>query len=635
MTLPTVLVEVAFATAPDDPLPVWVDVTQWTRVEGISLTRGRLDEFSEIQPSHCSLTLINSDGRFTAGNVDSPYYPNVKKGRRLRVSVTWDSVVYRRLTGYVDEWPVTWADASATVADAPISATSRLSRLGRGVELRSIVEEEYLLDEPVAYYPLGEPEGATQAGNVSTTSQPVMTVGQTGSGGTLTFGTATGPGTDGLSAPTFTRVDANNGKYLTATPNGLDNTADTAMLMEAFFNTSTAARVSVCSLTTPAGTSGETIELYVEPGGQLVGRHRANGATDTGGFEIFAGADVNDGATHHAALKLTVSGGAVTGELFRDGVSIATSSAETDITLFSATNFSVGGGSGLVPFNGTISHAAVYRGSTEVSDARVDSHYDAGATGFSGERSDQRIARLAGYAGVPSGEVSTETGLSTSMAAQVTNDRTAIELMREVENTEGGLLFDARDGVLTFHARSHRYNTASTLTLSGDVGELVPPLEPRLDDQGLVNDMTATREGGVSARAVDPDSITDYGLYRTSVQLFTTSDNEVQDAANWKIFTASVPQVRIPVAVADLELASSAQKTALLTLEIGDRITLSGLPSQAPAASMDFFIEGYTEQITAVSHRIAFNLSPASLSGVWQLDSSTYSVLGSTTRLGY
>jgi hypothetical protein len=50
---------------------------------------------------------------------------------------------------------------------------------------------------------------------------------------------------------------------------------------------------------------------------------------------------------------------------------------------------------------------------------------------------------------------------------------------------------------------------------------------------------------------------------------------------------------------------------------------------------MDFFIEGYTEDITPETYRIKFNLSPASLSGVWQLDSPVYSVLGSTTRLGY
>jgi hypothetical protein len=50
---------------------------------------------------------------------------------------------------------------------------------------------------------------------------------------------------------------------------------------------------------------------------------------------------------------------------------------------------------------------------------------------------------------------------------------------------------------------------------------------------------------------------------------------------------------------------------------------------------MPFFIEGVSEQITPEVHRIGFNLSPASLAGVWQLDSGSYSQLGSTTRLAY
>jgi hypothetical protein len=284
---------------------------------------------------------------------------------------------------------------------------------------------------------------------------------------------------------------------------------------------------------------------------------------------------------------------------------------------------------------GVLAHMAVTAGTTQLPTDRIEAHADSGLNGFSGEGSNSRIVRLAGYAGVPVGDTDAETGLSTSLANQVTNGQTALALMSEVVETEGGLLFDAGPGTLTFHARSHRYNAASTLTLSGAAGELRANLEPKLDDQGLVNDMTASREGGVSVRAVDDASIDDYGLYRESVTLLTTSDSEVQDAANWKVFTGSTPEVRIPVAETDLTRASASQKTALLAREIGDRITLASLPSQAPAASMDFFIEGYTETITAEQYRISFNLSPAALSGVWQLDSSTYSLLGTTTRLAY
>ena len=629
MTLPTTTVEIAFATTPNDPSPVWVDITQWWRVSPpISITRGRQDERSEVQPSKCSLTLDNSDGRFTPGNVDSPYYPNVKKGRKVRVSETWNGVTYRRLTGFVDEWPVAWADASLTVAAAPISASSRMARLGRGAELRSIVEEEYLLDGPTAYYTMGDSEGSTMAGNGSDTQQPAMSAIQVGTGGSITFGTATGPGTDGLTAASFTRVDGNNGKYLRSIhASDIVRGTDTSMLMECFFATSTA-DVSLIWLQSDTGTPAvRSSTLAVSATGKLQATGAASGSVT---FVIASAASVNDGATHHAALRETTDGTTITTTLFLDGVSVASSA---NVIGWAGRDVLVAGGIAPV-YNGTLAHVAVYSGTTEITAARILNHANSGLTGFSGESSGNRVHRLAIYAGVPDAEIDFETGLSTSITNQLTSGKTAVALMSDVVATEGGVLFDAGDGTLTFHGRSHRYNAASALTLSGAGGEILN-IQPRLDDQGLTNDMTANREGGVTVRAVDQASIDDYGLYRDSITLLTTSDGEVQDAANWKVFTASTPQVKVPVAQIELGQASSAQKTAILALEIGDRVTLANLPSQAPAESMDFFVEGWTEQISDALYRIAFNLSPAELSGVWQLDSSTYSQLGVTTRLGY
>jgi hypothetical protein len=615
-------VEIAFTTGPNDPSPVWVDVTQWLRANpGVSVTRGRQDQFSDVQPSKCTLTLDNTDGRFTPGNTASPYYPNVKKGRRIRVTATHATVAYRRFAGYVDEWPVTWADASATVAFTSISASSRQARLGRGTELRSIIEEEYLLDAPDAYYTMGEPEASVAAGNGSSVVQPPMTF--AGSGASPVFGVATGPGTDNLTAVSFS-----GGKNLDVTfPASLVASTDTTFAYEMFFLTSSASFQNMGRLWS---NTGDSVQFTISASGKL----GANGFNNTGPiyFDLVSGATVSNGATHHALVRCTISAGVLTTTLFLDGTSVA-STTYSPITAFSSMDrMTAGGMNSGTSLTGVISHMAVSSGTTEMTAARVLAHATAGLTGFSGERSDQRITRLAGYALVPAAEISTETGLSTSIVNQLTNEKTALSLMADVTGTESGVLFDARDGTLTFHARSHRYNAASAMTLSS---ELQANLEPRLDDQGLVNDLTTNREGGVTARAVDTASIADYGLYRETLTLLTTSDNEVTDAAYWKVGIGATPQVRIPVAEANLAQAGSAQTTALLTREIGDRLTLAPLPSQAPATSMDFFIEGYVETITPEIYRLAFNLSPAALSGVWQLDSSTYSLLGTTTRLGY
>lgn len=642
MALPVLKVEIAFTTQPDDPSPVWVDVTSYTRSisDNVSITRGRQDRYETVQPSTMGLTLMNQDGRFTPGNVSSPYYPYVKKGRKIRASVTHNGVTYRRFTGYINEWPVTWADASATIADVKISASSRSASLGRARVLPSLAEIEYLADSPLAFFPLGDEAGSLRAGNVSTTVQPqmVLTPFGGGSNGNITFGTAPGPTTDTLTAALFTRVSASAGAYLLMTsPTVLVDPGTTAtgtVLLEAFFLTNAVQEMGICQADQFGFESGSAAYfLGTNASGKLIGVNWAVGFGGPITYSIASSATVADGAIHHAALRETYNGTNTVGDLFLDGVNVGTNTYAGDIRRSVWRLIGGGGTATNSAYAGTLSHVAVSWSATAITDARIQQHALAGLTGFSGERSDQRITRLARYAGLPAGEVTVETGLSTSITTQDTTDQVPITLMQDVTATEGGVLFDAGDGQLTFHARSHRYNAATVLTLQGS--DLQPSLEPRLDDQGLVNDITADRTGGVSVRVLDSSSIAEYGTYRDQFTLLTTDDNEVFDAANWRLYNGSTPQVRMPTVEVGLLGMTTAQKTAVLAREIGDRTTLATLPPQAPASSMDFFIEGIAETIAGDSHRVIFNLSAASQSGVWQLDSSVYSVLGSTTRSAY
>ena len=158
---------------------------------------------------------------------------------------------------------------------------------------------------------------------------------------------------------------------------------------------------------------------------------------------------------------------------------------------------SVGGAYAGTLFEGTVAHAAVgVQAATAVTDARYAAHYHAGADGFTADSSDERIARYARLAGIPTAEVTVEAGLSASIAHKDTTGQTAVSMMQAVELTEDGVVFDARDGTLTFHARSHRYNSTSAFTLDCAAQEVEATLSPVLDDQGLLNDIKATREGG-------------------------------------------------------------------------------------------------------------------------------------------
>jgi hypothetical protein len=66
----------------------WTDITRYVDVtSGVTITRGASDELSETQPGTASMTLDNSDGRFTPGNPSSPYAPFVRRNAPIRVSV--------------------------------------------------------------------------------------------------------------------------------------------------------------------------------------------------------------------------------------------------------------------------------------------------------------------------------------------------------------------------------------------------------------------------------------------------------------------------------------------------------------------------------------------------------------------
>lgn len=83
------VVEVDFSGTAFGGSPTWTDITAY--VQEVSGSWGRQDWFSDVSPSQFTVTLNNSDGRFTPGRVASPYYPYVRYGARVRYRETLSS----------------------------------------------------------------------------------------------------------------------------------------------------------------------------------------------------------------------------------------------------------------------------------------------------------------------------------------------------------------------------------------------------------------------------------------------------------------------------------------------------------------------------------------------------------------
>lgn len=103
MTQPTVTVEAAFGSSMLDASPTWTDISAYFRSG--STSRGRASVDQRFESGTASLVLDNRDGRFTADNPSSPYYPNVKIGVPIRITAEWDSTTYPVFLGSVRSWP--------------------------------------------------------------------------------------------------------------------------------------------------------------------------------------------------------------------------------------------------------------------------------------------------------------------------------------------------------------------------------------------------------------------------------------------------------------------------------------------------------------------------------------------------
>jgi hypothetical protein len=634
ISMPDVIVEIAFTTDPGDPAPSWTDVSAYVEAAGdggpISITRGRSDELSEIQPSVLSLTLDNRDGRFTAGYTGGAYYPNVKLGRRIRVTETWSATTYYRFDGYINEWPTVWPDGTHVKSTVTITASSRMSTLGNRRPLKSIIEQEYLLDSPVLYYLLNEPQGASTASSCMPSTY-VTKLSSGGAGTAFTFGDATGPTTDG-----YTALDVNGGTYLKRQfSEDFISLGQSDFSLEVAFAT-TATSVSMMQIATDNDGGPDFTNISI--GGGSNNKVVVSGAWGNDTFSIASAVAVNDGEAHLVSVTADDIGATVTVTAYLDGAAFGSAAVATDsgtstiprFSWMSVGNLATGG----TAFNGSLAHLAIF--DTTLSAGRIADHAEAVLTGFAGELSSDRIERLATYLDIDPTFWDFDTGVAV-VDNQFTEGASAIDLMQAVARTEFGLLFDGGDGTLVFQNRDYRAGplgslVTAALTVTG--GEIEGGVTFKLDNQGIANDVTV-RSGDDSVRVIDEASIDAYGVYDRQVDLLTTTDEELQDAANYALSRYSTPVVRSPqMSVSVNTLSTSAQITDVLTLDLSKRISVSGLPSQAPASSLEFFVEGYSEQIGAESYVITFNLSPSALSDVWLLNSATHSQLDSTTILG-
>lgn len=596
------------------------DITAFVRLQGTGIRivgHGRTDELDSVGSTECNMILKNDDARFTLG---SPTY-DVAADQVIRVTYTVGATTSQRFTGLVYDWPNSWSSPTGRSSQVDLTAIDRFARLTGTKVDGTLYGNEILAARPFTYWPLTDATGADVAMEASGNGRPTLKV--IGSGSALGFGATTGAVVDGQTCTEFAE-----GEYLRRPK--IPSIDFSAITVEGVFAANNDTSTTLLSLTGELNVSPYTAGGSIQIG--FSGAGFAQVTSDTGAgmpFTAFSQITYGDAEPHHFAI--TIDSANDEASLYLDGV-LHQTRALTPYNTFSATTPAVVVGAGL---DGSMSHVAVYDRVLDA--ATIASHASAALAGATADSADERLARLARYAGLADTDLDLEAGILAAVAVQTFDQTPLVDAMQAVTTAEGGVLFVAGDGRITFHNRHHRALTSTgTPAVELEIADVEPPRIRTSRRDYLKNYITASRPGGSQQLARDEASEDQYGQYPDPLgELLLTTDDEVKAVIRWRLASYRDPQPRIDSLRVDMLTLPDAIVEALLASELGDRITVSGLFPQAPFATADVLIEGWDDELTDESWFMTFYTAPAATEQAWILGDPVFSVLGQTTRLHY
>jgi hypothetical protein len=504
------------------------------------------------------------------------------------------------------------------LAETTLTATDESAWQGPEFStLRSSIIEESLPDNPAGLWPL-----TGSLGDVSTHGGGPMVI--SGSGDALSMS-----GDAGVTFAAGTWL-----KGLLATPVGT------------FFSPSVTleAAVTVDPATVTEGTVATTSSGY---GPSLVLTVGADGKPRARTWDVFrpgvwrasviGASAINDDRAHHLAATWDNSTGTLA--LYVDGVSAGSVVSTAGAGKYEAvgTHVTAGGSSHTDPLTGTVAYVAAFPG--VLSGARIAEHASGVLDGFTGETVEERIDRYNRWAGYPYPTV-THIGTAAVVGNYDTDGKSLTDAINAVATVEDGLAYIDGAGVLTMRGRSTLINTDPVFTIPGPTdgaanrvrGSLSYSTNPRT----FVNDITGTMPGGITYRAVDADSVAEYGRTTDTVEGPFATVEDLAAVIEWRVKTESTPRPAAEGLSVRLSQLDDADTAALLALDLGDVIAWTGMPDQAPSATDSGVVLGIEETYTHADLLwTATSVSATSTVNVLIFDDPVRGVLDSTNVFGY
>ncbi|MFJ2438466.1 carbohydrate binding domain-containing protein [Streptomyces anulatus] len=516
-----------------------------------------------------------------------------------------------RFHGEISAWPSRW-DVSGADVWVSIEAAGIRRRLGQGQKaLASTLRRRIPAFAPLAYWPCEDQDGATQAYSPIEGVNPLtVTDFRFGQDNTL-------PGSSALPA-----VEG-GGRMVGAVPPPSGTTTQWSVHM-------------VYTVDSPPATDGEFLSWRTTGTVRRWRIVQRQSHADIEGYDaagdllvdqaVAIGDDVFEG-WQRFYFWVSQSGGTVTWRLDWHNIGGPAGGVGSTYT------GTVGRVSQVdTQFGTSISGLKV--GHIAVMPVAATAAYTSADHGFSRETAIARMRRLANEesAQLDLTWIDGDTAADTERLGPQRPD-TLLTLVQEAADTDGGILYEPAERLgLVYRDRASLYNQPVCLALDYTArGEVPPPLEPIEDDQRLRNDITVTRSGGSSGRAVaetgplsvlpPPDGV---GVYDESVTLSLATDDQPARIAQWRMHLGTWDEARYPTITVWLHAAPHLIEE-VLGLDIGDRLQISNPPPWLPPGVIDQHMHGYTERLGLYEWPITMNCAPA---GPWQVGVVEDPVLG-------
>lgn len=235
--------------------------------------------------------------------------------------------------------------------------------------------------------------------------------------------------------------------------------------------------------------------------------------------------------------------------------------------------------------------------------------------GYPGELAGDRFVRIAEENSVPYVVVGDQTD-TLEMGPQPAD--TVLNVLKDCVKTDAGTLFEPINFLgVGFRTNRSMYNQDAEYTLDYPTDGLMV-IDPVLDDQNTRNDVTAKQLNGSFARVVDettsmsiqdpPDGV---GRYDVQITVNVADDTTLENHAGWAVHLGTVEEPRYPSAT--LNIAANADLADVAyNLDVGDKITITGMPDDITPNDLSLLVMGFKERIPSHLRDVTLFTVPAS-----------------------